>query len=283
MLFAELGLLRRLPYSTTWIEGVSETDDDVAPTPDFRIGTLSWPVSEYAVDPALEPFRKKFSEHCRGTQGVDAALCAAHALAARSAMGEPRHEFVDAQYDPVAVLEEHLQGTSGHCTTRSSLVAAELLSVGIPARVVQIFPASLQGHTILSVWDAREGWALIDPTVPGVVTRNGHVATTTQLLQDSSATLVSVGADRAASVDAAVALRTAETALYPEPWLYMRVGARAARWPFRGTFARIGRVRAVLGPLQKLLLVSSSVTLLTLAVSAARLLLSAVARLRPAR
>lgn len=281
LISAELAALRRLQYSTSWIEGVSESDVGAPPTPDFRIGTLSWPVSEYAAEPALEPFRKEFSEHCRGTQGIDAALCAARALAARSPMGVPRHEFVDARYDPVAVLEEHLQGAPGHCVTRSSLIAAELLSVGIPARVVQFLPPSGEGHTILSVWDAGEGWTLMDPTVPGAVTRNGRATTAVQLLKDPSGVSVSrVGGAGTASVAASIALNTAEAALYPEPWLYMRVGPHAASWPFRGAFARIGAAPLTLGPLQKILVVCFAITMLVFVGTAGRVVSTALLHLR---
>lgn len=283
-LAAEVEALRRLPYSTSWIEEVSETELGLAPTPDFEIGGLKWPVVEYAVASALEPFRKVFTEHCGGTEGIDAALCASRHLAGQSPIGAPRHEFVDANYDPIAVLEEHLQGAPGHCTTRSALVAAELLSVGIPARLVQLIPAAGGGHNIFSVWDVKEGWTLIDPTVPGVVTKTGHATSTRELLRYPTAVSVSSsGAPTTSAAGPSPALSTAETALYPEPWLYLRVGPRAAQWPFRGTFARIRRDRLTLGPLQKILFFASATTLMALVVIAGLLIRAVVSGLRLAR
>ena len=41
--------------------------------------------------------------------------------------------------------------------------------------------------------------------------------------------------------------------MYPEPWLYLRIGHRAAPWPFRGEFAHIGPSQWQFGPAQGLL------------------------------
>lgn len=267
-LVIELFVLRELPYSTSWIEAVTESEVASKPTPNFRIGSSVWLVDQYAKEPSLEPFREEFERTCSGKAGVEAGICAAAALAERSPLGNPRSEFVDASYDPVQVLADHLGGAPGHCTTRSALVAAELLAVGIPARVVQVVPAEGSGHNILGVWDAERGWMLIDPSVPGIVTLDGVSATTRQLLRSPASVGVFSSGTLIPAAETNAALRGAETALYPEPWLYMRVGPRAASWPFRGVFARIGRERILLGSAQKLLAGSIAVTGAALLVTA---------------
>lgn len=283
-LAAALVGLRELPYSTSWIEAASEIEAGVTPTPGFQVGGLAWPISEYAIAPSLEPFRAQFLKYCEGSDGVEAALCASRELARHSPLGEPRHEFVDAQYDPAAVLQEHLDGAPGHCTTRSALVTVQLLAVGIPARVVQVLPTDGSGHNVLSVWDSKIGWSLVDPSVPGLVTRDGDAVAARELLDD--ATSITISPDVSVAGTAALinpAMTSAATVLFPEPWLYLRTGPRVARWPFRGSFARIGKAQLSLGPTQKIVALSALALLVTAGFTSVRLLLVLSARARANR
>jgi hypothetical protein len=77
---------------------------------------------------------------------------------------------VNVDFDPAAHFASHMAGEPSHCLTRSAILATQLLSVGIPARVVQFVPAVGKGHTLVGVWDETIGWIVVDPTNGGFVT-----------------------------------------------------------------------------------------------------------------
>src|SRR5437016_1533288 len=169
LLLAQLALLIRLPYTTSLLEHLSTEEliasDAKLPENGFSIGNLYWDIRGYTIDPRLQPLRVYFKDHCAGRTGVAAAFCLSDRFAEQFPFGEPAGDLFAADYDPVAELQDHTEkGRPGNCVTRSGLAAAALLSVGIPARVVQLLPPDGQGHNIFSVWDEKYGWVAIDPT-----------------------------------------------------------------------------------------------------------------------
>ena len=255
---ALLFVLRALPYSSCRLTSVSAAEAKRRPTPDSRLGPLSWPVTQLKKEPALGPFREAFRSDCGSARGLQAAACAAIALARRSPFGRPDTEFVDRDFDPVKHLKRHMAGAPGHCLTRSAIIATQLLSVGIPARVVQLVPAQGKGHTVVVVWDETAGWTVIDPTFGGIVTGPEGNSPTDLLAAPASARwtpLRSVSFPPSTSLDQQRYLQSVLQGdlFYPEPWLYLRIGERAAPWPFRGHYVRIGPTFLTLGPAQRVL------------------------------
>src|SRR5207248_8338036 len=142
--------------------------------------------------------------------------------------------------DPVANFEAHLSGEPGHCVNRSAMLATTLLSVGIPARVASFCPRSgWGGHTLVEVWTGTT-WVVVDPTEVGLV---GSIRPNSAAeIKQMSSTLRLLNADGSVRQDpyplsASIA---AGELVYPEPWLYTRVGPRFSFWPFRGKFIQAG-------------------------------------------
>ena len=257
---ALLVVLKSLPYSTVRLVLVEASQAAMRPTPDFTVGPLRWPVTALAKAPALQPFRDAMRATCGDAEGLAAAACAASALSKRIPVGNPATEFVTVDFDPVAHFERHMAGAPGHCLTRSAILATQLLSVGIPARVVQMVPAGAKGHTLVEVWDDVMGWTVVDPSTGGSVTAGAaRRGAAVDLLADSAVVEwrpFGSAPVSAADVEAKERLfRTllAGNVLYPEPWLYLRQGERAAPWPFRGQYARVGPAYLTLGPAQQAL------------------------------
>jgi hypothetical protein len=237
--------LRRLDYSTSWIVGGAADEAAMAPTASsIRVGELEWRVPLYAQAPELEPYRLEFAG-CGALEGLDAATCVYAVLDRSSPLGDPITEFVDASYDPSFALAQHLKGAAGHCTTRAALTSTALLAFGKPARVVQLLPGHGNGHNLTEVFDPQKGWVIFDPsTGDWLADEQGHPVSAASIARGSAVRWARMKAGPDVSV-----YRFA-TALFPEPWLYTRVGQRAATWPFRGTFVRLG-TRFDVGPLQK--------------------------------
>ena len=240
--------LKALPYSTSWIERVSEDQVLLAPGEKFRAGDLVWDMNSYRLAPTLQPFRDTFGTPCAGKRGLEAARCVSDVIKAKSPRGDPTVEFVDAQFDPAASLRAHMEGAPGHCTTRSAMTATGLLALGVPARIVQVLPRESKGHNLIEVWDLERGWLLFDPHFDS-----------SYLLGDSFLSAV-----RLSQIQGGLRWRrlmegqpdpnmfAGATINYPEPWLYTRVGERVAHWPFRGSFAQIGPTQFRFGPAQRL-------------------------------
>jgi len=252
-------VLRELPYSSVRLVTVDTSEATRPPTTAFALGPLHWPVSDLAASPALQPFRSAMHASCGDLKGMAAAECAAKVIAERVPVGDPSSEFVRADFDPVAHFERQMAGAPGHCLTRSAILAAELLAVGIPARVVQFLPLEEKGHTLVEVWDDTRGWIVVDPSGGGFLIGTSARSAAADLLAHPA----SVEWQPFGFAAGGVAERTARkhqfqrllsgNVLYPEPWLYLRVGQRAAPWPFRGEYARVGPAFLTVGPLQELL------------------------------
>lgn len=268
--FLCLVVLRFLPYSTSWIERVPDREAGAAPGESFSsVGPLSWDLLLFRSAPQLQPFRDAFGPRCSGMLGIEAARCVSDIIKAKSARGEPRTEFVDATFDPAADLGEHMAGAPGHCTARSSMTATSLLALGIPARIVQVLPTDDRGHNLVEVWDPRGGWALFDP----------HFESS-YLLGDSFVSAVQLSRiqgglrwRRPSEGQPDPNVFAGSTIHYPEPWLYTRVGARCATWPFRGCFAQVGPARFRFGPAQRLALGAVVLSAVAAAIWALRMLI----------
>lgn len=262
LLVTAIGLaigLRALPYSSSTFSEVGQEEASLRPTPDFRLGPLVWPVVELKGSPAFAPFRQAFREACGTKLGLSAAGCAAAELARRSPFGQPKDEFVDRKFDPQDHFQRHLTGEPGHCLTRSAILATQLLSVGVPARVVQMLPADGRGHTVVEVWDECCGWTLVDPTFGGMVrplSRSASAAALQAAPENARwSGIRSPDFPPGSEQDRLEYVRGALKGhlVYPEPWLYLRMGSRVAPWPFRNHVVRIGPQDLWLGPVQRLL------------------------------
>ncbi len=253
---AMLLLLRALPYSSVRLASVEPSQATAQPTPDFALAPLRWPVTALAADPALEPFRQAMRASCGEARGLAAAACVTAVLSERTPAGNPASEYVSVDFDPVSHFERHMAGAPGHCLTRSAILATELLSVGIPARVVQLLPAQGKGHTVVEVWDEALGWTVVDPSTGGYVTAGGR-GSGAELLADPSRlewkAFGSTSASESAERRRYFQHLLSGNLLYPEPWLYLRRGEHVAPWPYRGQYARIGPTILKLGPAQQAL------------------------------
>jgi Transglutaminase-like superfamily len=245
----------QLPYRSGWITQTTLDEVGAAPTPDFKLGSVEWTVSGYATDPALAPFRSAFQATCGNRRGIPAAICISDTMARRFPYGSPSTEFTDRSFDPVAHLSQHATGEPGHCMNRVAIMAAELLSVGIPARVTQLLPMHGPGHNVVEVWDEGNGWVVVDPTY-GTVLGDGRRPIGAVVLRGAPEhvpwhTLAEAPAPKNSFEDGR--RNGPDTRLYkgqlfyPEPWLYLRTGERVGRWPFRGAFARLSTGRLDVG------------------------------------
>lgn len=231
--------LGMLPGRTSSHGRVEIAEASAAPQPGgFHLDGLRWDLDRYRADPHLEPLRAFMRAACASRRGLDAAVCISDEFARRFPNSPPKHEFLDASYDPVTDLEVHLAGAPGQCTTRSSLEAAILLAAGVNARQVQITGA--QGHNVLEVYDEQTGWVIFDPTFGAIYAtpeRPGRPVSVAEAV--SQPTLVPTGVSLAPSPISEAPHEIGE-ALFPDPWLYTRSGERAAHWPFRGRFIHVG-------------------------------------------
>lgn len=218
---------------------LGDAPESPPPRGDFSLGPLRWDLAVYAADVHLEPLRQFFSETCPGLKGLEAAKCISNALVRAFPEGATASDLFDVDYDPVADLTTHLSGKPGHCVTRSGLVAAIMLSTGLPARQVQIAPPLPFAHNADEIYDERWGWVLFDPKYGTVFqTANGPASASSAVVRREQGTAVRIAAASALptnmNIDGEHELR------YPDPWLYTRVGRRAASWPFRNLFVHMG-------------------------------------------
>jgi hypothetical protein len=199
---------------------------------------------------------------CGDAVGLDAAACATRLLAARVPIGNPSTEYVDYAFDPVRHFEQHMAGEPGHCLTRSAMLTAQLLAVGVPARVVQLVPASGRGHTLVEVWDAGMGWTVVDPSTGGFVTGESGRASAPHLLAHPDGVRWHPFGHASDLAEVPARDRYFRSLLtgnvfYPEPWLYLRLGERVAPWPLRGHYMRVGPTRLIYGPAQEALMLAA--------------------------
>ena len=219
---------------------VNEAETSAAPQGTFSIGPLRWDMSAYGASSTLTPLREFFNSQCAGLSGIDAATCVSNTFVRTFPDGAPTHEFFDFEYDPAGDLASHLGGEPGHCVTRSGLLAAVLLASGVPARQVQVTPSLPFVHNADEVYDDRWGSVLFDPRYGTAFrTRAGRLASARiAVIDDTPGTPIRIAA---ASVipGADGAISHKRQVLYPDPWLYTRVGHRAARWPLRNHFVDV--------------------------------------------
>ncbi|REJ75483.1 MAG: transglutaminase domain-containing protein [Acidobacteria bacterium] len=247
LVFSQLALLRYLDYSSAYVEwiDVSPGEELGRPSPNFSIATIDWHVDKYAKSPKLKPLREFFRENCGDKRGIEAASCISLELIEIIPKGTPKREIFDVDYSPAKAFEKHLGGEQGFCTNYAGMTTAMLLSVGVPARFVQIRTEDgYGGHNITEVWDENEGWVLFDPFNNGLIEKNGGRLSATEAHFEESVTRVDAsepGMRRGHLPDyfeKENRLRT--TLVYPEPWLYTRVGSKEAPF-FRGAFVGFGQ------------------------------------------
>lgn len=268
LLCAQLVVLARLDYSTSRLEWAPLRDTSISPTRAASIGALRWDYRTYRTAPQLEPLRAYYRSTCNGKVGVAAALALTQRLASESPFGEQRHEFLANRFNPAAELAAMSHGGTSHCVNRSAIVSAILLSVGIPARVVQLIPEKGPGHNVVEVWD-EQGWLLVDPSTGGLITDGrGPCSAAQAILSPERVNLVpkvrsAMGARASAEMYRTHGFFEGQI-VYPEPWLYTRVGPRVAIWPFRGAFAVAGARHWLYGPAQTSLQVGSGACVLVM-------------------
>jgi hypothetical protein len=274
LLVAQLAALRRIEYSQAWLASV-DLPQARAAGPSLELGGLRWDPRPYVAAPSLEPFRAVVARHCPGRSGVDTASCLGDLFSQRFVHGRPRIELFAAGYVPTEALAEHLAGAPGHCVSRSGLMATALLASGFPARLVQLVPHVGGGHNVVEVLDPSRGWTFIDPTYGFLIdSPMGHAAL------DALAAPGQVHWQFDPAMRPAVALPRTEAAqqanadrlisgdiVYPDPWLYTRVGRPSAPPPFQGRFLMVGRRTMELGIGQPLLQGGSALSALALVVA----------------
>jgi hypothetical protein len=252
---AALSLLIALPFSTSQISSTQPADALDAPTPDFHIGPLEWPVSHLARVADLEPFRLNLRSACGSLAGVEAAVCFSNHLARTFPHGSPQTEFVNPGFQPVGQMLAHLHGEPGHCLSRSGLLAAALLASGIPSRVVHILSPELAGHTVVEVWSAADGWTVVDPTF-GRFLRSHRGAPNAWALVVGEQRLewIATGETPLGIGDPSpLGGWTHGTVIYPDPWLYLRIGDSRATWLYRGLYVVLRPAHLAIGPAQAFL------------------------------
>ncbi|MFT3714310.1 MAG: transglutaminase-like domain-containing protein [Archangium sp.] len=247
-----VAVLKGVDYSTSSIFRVGDAEVQAVPAGVQVVGSLRWDFDVYARSEHLAAFREVFQPRCGSERGVPAARCVTTLLLEASPHGQGRTEFVDANFDPARALREHMAGAPGNCTARSAMAVTALLSMGVPARVVQLLPAERSGHNALEVYDAEQGWVLFDPLFDSSYLVGGKFASA---LAVSGATgdvtwrRPHEGAPNPNEFAGA-------TVQYPEPWLYTRIGERCASWPYRACFAQAGPAQFRYGPLQRALVMT---------------------------
>lgn len=258
----QAALLVWLPNTTSQLQAISAEDAARAPAATFTLGPVSWDLSAYEEDKNLSDFRDYFQAHCAGTDGLIAAKCVSNALASDIHFGNTAADFLRNTYDPRADFQAELNGAPGYCTNFSTFLAAALLSEKIPARVVQFLPATLNGvggHTIVEVWDAAQGWVLIDPSYGAEIKCDGRNCSALDLMQHldsltwSPLTQPARSPGAAAIYDARPLLFNGAKIAYPEPWFYLRTGPRFATVPFLAAFVLVGQLSFQYGIAQNIL------------------------------
>jgi hypothetical protein len=239
-------LLKSLAYSTSTVSwtDVGNPELKAPPMPNFQIGNLEWDVVRYSEAPELTFFREYFRSHCGDLKGIKAGSCISQNLIKKIPKGTPKDEIFFSNFDPEAVFKKHLAGAPGYCVSYAGITATALLSVGIPARFVQLRPADRGGHNIVELWDEEKGWVLFDPFNDGLIEKDGRFLSAVEAFK----------ADRVKRVDAENPGQkkgyltdyfdernpVSTTVVYPEPWLYTRVGEKESS-VFRGAFVGFGQ------------------------------------------
>jgi hypothetical protein len=286
LIAVQLLVLRHLHYSKAWLVHAS-VHEARAPRDPLALGDLHWDPAPYQRAASLAPLRALVADRCAGKGAVATAECLTDLFAEHFINGVPAREFFDAGYSPAADLAEHLGGAPGHCVTRSGLLAAALLSAGFPARVVQLLPRTGGGHNVAEVWEPGRGWVFVDPSYRLSIDGTAGAASAAAALSRPErvrwrvniALHPVVGVPTEAQVIYGELRRLVGGHLvYPDPWLYTRVGHRAAPAPFQARFVVVGPPSFRLGIAQPLLHIGITLALIGLMGS---LLLAVAALDRP--
>lgn len=140
-------------------------------------------------------------------------------------------------------------------------LTGELLSVGVPARIVQLVPLDGSGgHNLVEVWDEPRGWVMVDPTYGGIVgTKSGPTSALALSESPDNVRWFAVGVPPdpfkdfgPVQMEALYRGLFSSSVIYPEPWLYLRVGDKEAPWPFRGVYLQTGPGTFALGSAHRL-------------------------------
>ncbi len=250
-LFALLVWLRGLDYSRAWFDQASLTETLAE---ENTLGGFSWDPTRYVGDPNLATYAAFKRQHCGDRTGLAAATCLGDELAARFPHGKPSGELFDRNYRPATLLKRHLDGEPGHCVTRSGIIATALLATGIPARMVQLHPPAAQmggDHNALEVFEPGQGWIFFDPTYGGELRSPSGRRSAAALVADGGRVRwvqtgnvpVALGGetlDGAATYAGDPSPLLTGYLVYPEPWLYTRVGDKVAPWPFQASYLLVG-------------------------------------------
>lgn len=249
----QFGLLKRLAYSSCLLDGAVVSDVVAGESSSFSVGSIVWDVDQYAQDARPEPFRQFFVGSCPGQRGAGAAACVSATLAKNFPAGAEFVDFCSRDYDPRVALTRHLSGAPGHCMQRSGLMATTLLSAGVPARVMQVIAVNESGHTLVEVWDSEDGWVMVDPSVGSLVGTSGGPSSAYAALTSGKPVKTWRVHDLPRTATLPDQRYNTEfiqfngNVLYPEPWLYLRTGARFSSWPTRGRYAVLGPMTYRLG------------------------------------
>ncbi|MBL4818141.1 MAG: transglutaminase domain-containing protein [Deltaproteobacteria bacterium] len=255
LIVIQLFALRQLAYSRALIYFVS-ADKARQASQKLHLGLLNWEAVKYHEASELDSFREFTLKQCGHGKNLEIAICLSNFFAQAFPQGDPAIEFFSPNYNPAEDLKAHSEGAPGHCTTRSALVATSLLSIGVPARVVQLIPADIRGgHNAVEVWNGIDNWIYVDPT-HGIYFQDASMLQA--LDKPNEAKLVLIDLPKKVDASGRVGfyrsrsgfLHVDTNLVYPEPWLYTRIGHRLAFWPFRGVFVIEGPLRLDVGILQ---------------------------------
>jgi hypothetical protein len=262
--------LTTLPYSKASLRSV-KLEAALNPTDPLVLDGLNWRPDHYVRAASLQSVRDTVAEHCPALSGFALARCMSNLFATRFANGHPKREFFNRQHDPVGVFRAHLAGETGHCVSRSGMLALALLATGTPARVVQILGKDgMAGHNVTEVWEAASGWRVLDPSFAGLPESDDGRSSAVSLTQppfprwrpEPSLTPVPGVDQREALTTYAEHHLRGAAVIYPDPWLYTRVGSPGASWPFFGRFVIAGSRSLAVGWGQPLLQAGIAITLL---------------------
>jgi hypothetical protein len=282
----EVWILQKLDYSKGWLERVGLIEA-LNPQERLSLGNLRWDPAPYVGSPQLATFAAMVHEHCPNMDALPTTRCLSDFLASRFPHGSPSRQIFDENFVPAEVLQRHLQGEPGHCVSRSGIMAAALLASGVPARIVQLLSNTRrdQGHNALEVFDPSVGWVFFDPSF------GGELQTSTG--GRSAAALLSAGGQFRWIQSAKVAPlsdwqrfyagpRAAMFkghVVYPEPWLYTRVGSKTAPPPFQARYLVVGPPSWRLAFGRKFLLAAILSTFAALLVAGTSLIFPVIRRL----
>lgn len=241
----QLMILKSLDYSISYVTwNYSSEILDQSPKPNFEIGYLIWDVEDYSKNESMTPFRTFFNDNCYGLEGIEAASCLSENFIKRVPFGEPSSEIFDANFNPVENFNDKLNGNPGHCVSYASMTVDTLLSVGIPARYIQILPKNKDGHNLIEVWDKKYGWVVFDSLSDSLIS-DGNKFLSAIEAHTSQTPIKRVEANpKNPTVGYLTDYYEGENPfdnaiIYPDPWIYTRT-AKKENFIYRYNFIGFG-------------------------------------------